>query len=73
MRATLCSYSVYSEMLLPKQFRGLITASTLTVKTVLHAGFKMHLQLTVAEYSMEVHCDTPVLSLNTPPVMFNLL
>lgn len=51
--------SVYCEMQPPKQFRGLITTGKLTVKTVQHAGIKMHLQLTVAEYSMQLHCDTP--------------
>lgn len=42
----------------PKQFRGLITTSELTVKTVKHAGIQMHLQLTVLEYCTQVHCDT---------------
>lgn len=50
--------SVYREMLSPKQFIGLITTSKLTVKTVQHAGINMYLQLTVAEYCMQLHCDT---------------
>lgn len=42
----------------PKQFRGWITTSKLTVETVKHAGIKMHIRLTVLEHCMKLHCDT---------------
>lgn len=66
--------SVRGEMPSPKQFRGLITAGTLTVETVQNAGIEMHLQFAVAEDCMQLHCDTHQCHSEIhPPIMFNLL